>query len=82
MVDGDTIVVRLFNETDGKVRYIGIDTPETKHPDKGVEYYGQEATEANKRQVDGKDVELEPDVQRWDWYQRLLAYAYFEDVYS
>jgi len=45
-----------------------------------VEYYGKEATEANKRLVDGKDVELEFDVQRWDRYGRLLAYVYVDDV--
>jgi micrococcal nuclease len=74
------LVVRLSNGTEGKVRYIGINTPETKHPNRGVEYYGKEATEANKRLVDGKDVELEFDIQRWDKYGRLLAYVYAEDM--
>lgn len=81
VVDGDTIVVKLANGVEGKVRYIGIDTPETKHPNKGVEYYGKEATEANKRLVDGKDVELELDVQRWDKYGRLLAYVYVNGLF-
>ncbi|RJP65944.1 MAG: hypothetical protein C4532_17110 [Candidatus Abyssobacteria bacterium SURF_17] len=81
VVDGDTIVIKLYNGTEGKVRYIGIDTPETKHPNKGVEYYGKEATEANKRLVENKDVELEPDVQHWDRYGRLLAYVYVGEVF-
>jgi len=40
VIDGDTIVLSN-GET---VRLIGVDTPETKHPSKPVEYYGKEAT--------------------------------------
>jgi micrococcal nuclease len=72
VVDGDTIVV----ETIGKVRYIGVNTPETHHPVKGVEYYGKEAYAANQRLVAGKKVRLEYDVQREDKYGRTLAYVY------
>jgi micrococcal nuclease len=75
VVDGDTIDVQL----DGRkvrVRYIGINTPETKHPEKGVEPFGPEAAEANRRLVEGQTVRLELDVQPWDRYQRLLAYVY------
>lgn len=35
VVDGDTIVVNLQGQ-EYKVRLIGVDTPETKHPKKGV----------------------------------------------
>ena len=77
VVDGDTI--KLSNgET---VRYIGIDTPETKHPKKPVQYYGKEASEANKRLVDGKEVRLEFDVDKRDRYGRLLAYVYIDDIF-
>jgi len=61
------------------VRYIGIDTPETKHPTKEVEHYGTEASEANRKLVDGKTVRLEFDVQQFDKYGRILAYIYLED---
>jgi len=75
VVDGDTI--RLENgET---VRLIGIDTPETVHPSKAVEYYGKEASDFTRMMVEGKQVELEFDVQRRDKYNRLLAYVYLED---
>ena len=40
VVDGDTIVVGARE----RVRLIGVDTPETKHSQKPVEYYGREAT--------------------------------------
>jgi micrococcal nuclease len=75
VVDGDTVDVQL----DGRrvrVRYIGINTPETKHPQKGVEPFGPEAVEANRRLVEGQTVRPELDVQHWDHYQRLLAYVY------
>ena len=62
-----------------KVRYIGVDTPETHHPMRGVEPYGKEASEANRKLVDGKKVTLEFDVQQFDKYGRTLAYIYLED---
>ena len=62
-----------------KVRYIGVDTPETHHPMRGVEHYGMEASEANRKLVDGKTVRLEFDVQQLDRYGRTLAYVYLED---
>ncbi|MCU0641912.1 MAG: thermonuclease family protein [Candidatus Margulisbacteria bacterium] len=77
VVDGDTI--KLVNgET---VRYIGVDTPETKHPRKPVQYYGKEASAANKKLVGGKRVRLEFDVQPRDKYGRLLAYVYVDDIF-
>ena len=39
VIDGDTI--KLTNGE--RVRLIGVDTPETKHPKKPVEYFGKEA---------------------------------------
>lgn len=75
VIDGDTI--KLTNGE--RVRYIGINTPETKHPVKGVEPFGHEASEANRRLVEGKQVRLEFDVQRRDRFGRLLAYVYLMD---
>jgi len=40
VVDGDTIILSN-GET---VRLIGVDTPETKHPRKPVEYYAKETS--------------------------------------
>jgi endonuclease YncB( thermonuclease family) len=78
VVDGDTIKVRIDGETQ-TVRYIGIDTPETKHPSKPVEWMGPEATEANKELVAGKEVWLVKDVSETDQYGRLLRYVYLVD---
>jgi micrococcal nuclease len=77
VVDGDTIVVKTI----GKVRYIGVNTPETHHPTKGVEYFGREAYAANQRLVAGKQVRLEYDVQPKDKYDRTLAYVYVGNLF-
>jgi len=79
VIDGDTIEVCCMAGQPEKVRYIGVNTPETKHPMKGVEEYGAEAAEANRRLVANKAVRLEFDVAQRDRYGRLLAYVYLED---
>jgi len=75
VVDGDTVHVRLGDRVE-KVRYIGIDTPETNHPTRGAEPGGRAATEVNGRLVGERAVRLEPDVQLRDRYGRLLAYVW------
>jgi len=67
--------------TTEKVRLIGVDTPETHHPNKGVECYGQIASDFTKSALEGKRVRLESDEtnQNRDRYQRLLRYVYTED---
>jgi micrococcal nuclease len=79
VVDGDTIEVELDGQR-VRVRYIGVNTPETKHPTKGREPCGKEAAAANRRLVEGQTVRLELDVRHWDRYQRLLAYVYVGDT--
>src|SRR4030043_1802256 len=78
VIDGDTIVVTIGGQEE-KVRLIGVDTPETVHPEKPVEYFGKEASEFTKRIVEGKEVRLEFDWQERDKYGRLLAYVYLSD---
>ena len=75
VIDGDTL--HLTNG--GKVRLIGVNTPETKHPQKPVEYFGKEADLFTKRMVEGKEVRLEYDWQRKDKYRRTLGYVYLLD---
>lgn len=75
IVDGDTIEL-----ADGrKVRYIGVDTPETKHPTKKQECFGQEASQRNQELVEGKTVKLEKDISETDRYGRLLRYVWVDD---
>jgi micrococcal nuclease len=74
VVDGDTIVVRLDGR-DERVRYIGIDTPESVSPDQPVECYGKAAARENRRLVAGRTVTLTFDREERDRYGRLLAYV-------
>ena len=76
-VDGDTIVVRLSGQ-DERVRYIGIDTPETVAPGRAVGCFGPEASHANQQLVEGQQVRLLLDAEQRDRYGRLLAYVYVE----
>lgn len=73
VVDGDTLVV-----TGGvRVRLIGVDTPETKDPRRGVQCYGAEAAKHTGRLLaPGTKVHLAYDVERRDRYGRTLAYVY------
>ena len=80
VVDGDTIEVTLGGRQQ-RVRYIGIDAPESVKPDSPVEYYGPEASEHNKKLVGGRDICLEKDVSETDRFGRLLRYAYLGDTF-
>lgn len=75
VIDGDTLL--LINGE--RVRLIGVDTPETKHPRKPVQYFGREAYLFTKQMVDGKEARLEFERQKRDRYGRLLAYVYLLD---
>jgi micrococcal nuclease len=79
VIDGDTIEVEVWGVKE-RVRYIGIDTPETVHPSKPVECFGKEASVQNKMLVEGKEVYMERDVTDRDKYGRLLRYVYVGDV--
>lgn len=74
VVDGDTVMVDI----DGgeSVRVIGIDTPETVHPNKPDECGGAEASATAKDLLEGKSVAVVFDESqgRHDKYDRLLAY--------
>jgi micrococcal nuclease len=75
VVDGDTLIARVGAE-DVRVRLIGIDTPETVAPNQPVECYGPPASAFTRRRLEGRDVELEFDVERLDRYGRTLAYVW------
>ena len=77
VIDGDTVEL----ENGERVRYLGIDTPETVHPDKPVECYGPEATERNKELVEGKTVSLLQDGPDRDGYDRLLRYVFVDSTF-
>ena len=92
MIDGDTIELADGR----MVRYIGMDAPEVHrrarpgdHEWRGgdgarwvldPEPFGDAATEANRRLVEGKPVRLEYDAQTHDRFGRLLAYVYLGET--
>jgi micrococcal nuclease len=78
VIDGDTIVVDR-GRGDERVRYIGIDTPETVRPGVSVEWMGKTSSAANKALVEGKTVVLEKDVSETDRFDRLLRHVWLQD---
>ncbi len=73
-LDGDTAHVRTTRGAD-TVRLLGVNTPETHHPTKGVECFGPEAAAFTERALTARRVTLELDVEHRDRYGRLLAYV-------
>lgn len=76
VVDGDTIEL----ENGQKLRYIGMDTPESVKPNTPVQCFAKAAVARNKELVEGKEVRLVKDVSDKDRFQRLLRYVYVDDV--
>ena len=88
VIDGDTIQL----QSGERVRLIGIDTPEMHDSDKllrdsqrsaqdvsTIKAMGKKAYEFTKTLLQGKRVTLEFDVEKYDRYDRLLAYIYLTD---
>ena len=75
VIDGDTVKID-YQDKATNVRLIGVDTPETVHPNKPVEAYGKEASNFVKNLLQGESVYLRFDTDRTDNFGRLLAYLY------
>ncbi len=78
VIDGDTFVVD-FNGIEETIRLIGVDTPESVHPDSSKNTdAGYAASLFTTAMLTNKVVGLEFDVQQRDQYGRLLAYVYLD----
>lgn len=77
VVDGDTIRV-MFNGKEETVRYLLIDTPETKSPNTCVQPYGEEAHKRNEQLLKSGKITLEFEKSLRDKYDRLLAYVFVD----
>ena len=79
-VDGDTIAVDM-NGSIQKVRFIGVDTPETHKPNTPVQCYGPQAAAFTKLTIGTQRVRLvaDPLSTDRDRYDRLLRYVYLPD---
>lgn len=82
VVDGDTITVSIRGLTH-RIRYLGIDTPETRNPETGIELGGKSASERNLELVRGAHVTLvsDPADNDVDPYGRFLRYVIVGDVF-
>ena len=74
VVDGDTIDVSINGQI-YRVRYIGMNTPESNEP------CGNDATVANVNLVSGQTVTLVKDISETDRFDRLLRYVYVGDIF-
>jgi micrococcal nuclease len=66
-IDGDTVELA----TGERIRYLMVDTPELSSDD----CFAEEARAFNADLVEGRDVELDYDIEREDRYGRTLAYV-------
>lgn len=81
VVDGDTVVVKTNEGVEERVRLLLIDTPESVHPNKGKELFGEEASDYAKEILqEGDVVTLEVGNPDRDRYGRLLAYIWVDDM--
>ena len=81
-VDGDTAKFIVNNKIE-TVRFLAVDTPETVHPNKEVEYYGKEASTFTCNELKkAKNLFLEFDTNsdKYDKYRRLLAWVFVDEV--
>lgn len=81
--DGDTITVKIGYQV-YRIRYQGIDTPETKRRgDEPAHPWGMAAKRRNQELVSGKWVTLawDPNSEDHDRYGRLLRYVLVDDVF-
>ncbi len=86
VIDGDTVHV-YCNGRKEKLRLVGIDTPETKHPFKPIEYFGPEASARAKGLLaKGSDIWLAYGKRPRNGekprgkYKRVLAYIFTPDA--
>ena len=84
VVDGDTAII-YFLTTDGtrykeeRIRFIGVNTPESVDPNRPVEYYGKEASDFTKKELKDKTIWVLTDAGVRDKYDRLLGYIWLDE---
>ena len=82
VVDGDTAWIEVVEDAipvAHTYRLIGVDTPETVHPDKPPQFYGKEASAFTAETLQDKWVYIEYDLEQTDDYKRHLGYVWLED---
>ena len=82
IVDGDTVEIQYEGKVTS-VQLIGVNAPETVHPDKPIEPYGEEATNFLRELLLDESVYIRFEENERDKYDRLLGYVYrtFDDLF-
>ena len=91
VVDGDTLIVSSQEDANGRstsshqdteirVRLLGVDTPETVRPNHPIEPWGLQATDFTKQFVSQGQVTLRFGPTRKDQYGRILAYVFVDEL--
>ena len=79
IVDGDTIVVEHEDGTQDKVRFIGVNCPETEKSDSAAEPYADEAMDYTTEILPvGSTIYLSMDQSETDKYDRLLRLIWID----
>lgn len=79
--DGDTFKI-IYNNEVKIVRLLAVDTPESVHPKKEVEYYGKEASDYTcnvLKKANKIELEFDENSDKLDKYDRLLAWVFIDD---
>lgn len=79
--DGDTFKI-IYNNEVKTVRLLAVDTPESVHPKKEVEYYGKEASDYTcnvLKKANKIELEFDENSDKLDKYDRLLAWVFIDD---
>lgn len=80
-VDGDTATFNIDGKRQ-KVRFLGIDTPESVHPYKEVEEFGKDASEYTCNLLTNAntiEISYEDNMSKKDKYGRLLAWVFADN---
>jgi micrococcal nuclease len=81
VVDGDTMDVLFDSGEDARIRFLGVNTPETVDPRKEAECFGAEASAFTKNLLSGERILLveDPMADERDKYGRLLRNIFLKD---
>ncbi len=80
VVDGDTFWIDNLRPNGLKIRFIGIDAPESRNAfKKKKQYYGKESKAYLTDLLQNRKVRLEFDVDSLDQFKRTLAYVFLEN---
>lgn len=79
VIDGDTVI--LDDDAKTYLRYIGINAPENLNNNSPGDPFSLESTYLNRELIDGKDIRIEFDKEKYDPYGRLLGYVFVGDTF-